>query len=120
MIYTDNLCLETQSRTFETIERRLRTALRSLTDYYNRIFLNANPGKTQVCAFHLNNRQTHRQLKIMWHAETLEKVNFPVYLGVTFDRTLSFAEHTKKMKEKVATRNNLLCKLAYFNWGADV
>ena len=93
--------------------------MRTLTDYYKRNFLNANPGKTQVCAFHLNNHQAHKKLKISWNGETLQNDSFPVYLGVTLDRTLSFGEHIRKLKAKVASRNNLLGKLANCNWGAD-
>ena len=44
---------------------------------------------------------------------------FPVYLGVTLDRTLSFAQHAKNVKAKIATRNNLLGKLANSSWGAN-
>ena len=47
-IYADDLCLTTQSNSFEIIEQRLNDALSHLTDYYNRNSLNANPGKTQV------------------------------------------------------------------------
>ena len=35
------------------------------------------------------------------------------------DRTLSFREHVEKLKLKVATRNNILHKLANSDWGAD-
>ena len=118
-IYADDLCIATQSRRFEIIERRLSAALEHLTGYYKQNSLNANPGKTQVCAFHLNNHQAKRKLNIIWNNERLEHVDFPVYLGVTLDRTLSFAEHVKKLKSKVATRNNLLGKLANSNWGTD-
>ena len=38
---------------------------------------------------------------------------------MTLDRTLSFAQHTKNVKAKVAARNSLLGKLANSNWGAD-
>ena len=41
------------------------------------------------------------------------------YLGVTLDRTLSFSEHVRKTKAKLAARNNLLQKLANSKWGAD-
>ena len=87
--------------------------------YYKCKSLNANPGKTQVCAFHLNNHQAKRKLNIFWNDERLKHEDFPVYLGVTLDRTLSFAEHVRKLKSKVATRNNLLGKLANSNWGTD-
>ena len=38
---------------------------------------------------------------------------------MTLDRTLSFKENTRKLKEKVASRNNLLRKLANTKWGTD-
>ena len=63
-IYADNLCLAAQSTSFKTIEKRLTDALQTLTDYYTRNSLNANPGKTQVCAFHLNNHQASTKLNI--------------------------------------------------------
>ena len=39
------------------------------------------------------------------------------YLGVTLDRTLSYKQHIHNTKMKVATRNNLLRKLANSKWG---
>ena len=118
-IYADDLCLATQEKSFKTIEKRLTKALKTLTEYYHQNCLNANPTKTQVCAFHLNNHQAHHKLDIKWNGEQLTNDNFPVYLGVTLDRTLSFNEHTRKVKAKVASRNNLLGKLANSKWGAD-
>ena len=118
-IYADDLCLATQSESFRTIERRLSKALESLTEYYQKNSLNANPAKTQVCAFHLNNHQADYKLKIKWNGEELENDSFPVYLGVTLDRTLSFKQHISKVKAKVATRNNILEKLANSSWGAN-
>ena len=118
-IYADDLCLATQSTTFETIEQRLTDALSQLTVYYQRNSLNANPGKTQVCAFHLKNQQANRKLKIQWNNQELEYNDFPVYLGVTLDRTLTYSEHVRKVKGKVSTRNNLLTKLANSSWGTD-
>ncbi|KAK3883799.1 hypothetical protein Pcinc_011924 [Petrolisthes cinctipes] len=118
-IYADDLCIATQSKTFEIIENRLTEALSILSGYYKQWFLNANPGKTQVCTFHLNNHQANRILRVKWENEELENTKFPVYLGVTLDRTLSFKEHMRKLKEKVASRNNLLRKLANSKWGTD-
>jgi len=113
------LCIATQSKSFEIIENRLTDALEILSDYYKQWFLNANPGKTQVCTFHLNNRQANRNLRVRWENKELKNTKYPVYLGVTLDRTLSFKEHTRKLKEKVASRNNLLRKLANTKWGTD-
>ena len=119
-IYADDLCLATQSTSFTTIESRLTDALQVLTEYYTRNSLNANPSKTQVCAFHLNNHQANTKLNIIWNGQTLKYDNHPVYLGVTLDRTLSFSQHVQNVKAKVAARNSLLRKLANSKWGADL
>jgi len=118
-IYADDLCIATRSKSFEIIENRLTDALTILSDYYKQWFLNANPGKTQVCTFHLNTRQANRNLRVRWENKELKNTKYPVYLGVTLDRTLSFKENTRKLKEKVASRNNLLRKLANTKWGTD-
>ncbi len=61
--HADNLCIATQSNSFNIIEERLSDALTTLSEYYKKWYLNANPSKTQVCAFHLNNHQASRKLK---------------------------------------------------------
>ncbi|GFS03382.1 retrovirus-related Pol polyprotein from type-1 retrotransposable element R1 [Elysia marginata] len=118
-IYADDLCLATQSTSFNAIETRLTDAMSSLTNYYTENSLNANPSKTQVCAFHLNNHQANTKLEIIWNDQPLKYDEHPVYLGVTLDRTLSFSQHAMNVKAKVAARNSLLRKLANSNWGAD-
>ncbi|KAI8493396.1 hypothetical protein Bbelb_287930 [Branchiostoma belcheri] len=118
-IYADDLCLATQSKSFKVIEKRLEDALESLSGYYRTWFLNANPGKTQVCAFHLNNHAASRKLRITWEGKELENTPHPVYLGVTLDRTLSFREHVTKLRKKVSARNSLLYNLVNSSWGAD-
>ena len=74
---------------------------------------------TQVCAFHLNNHEANTKLNITCNGQLLEIDSFPVYQGVTLDRTFSYKEQTTKWKAKVARRNNLLSKLANSNWGAN-
>ena len=118
-IYADDLCVATQSKSFETIEISLTDALFKLTTYYKESSLKANPDKTQVGCFHLNNRLANRILKTNWKGKTLEHISFPVYLGVTLDRTLSYKEHVNKLRKKVIPRTNLLRKLASTKWGTD-
>ena len=118
-IYADDLCLATRATTFQEVETRLSSALEQMGQYYDKWSLNPNPLKTQVCAFHLRNRESNRKLKILWRGEELEHHQFPVYLGVTLDRTLSFATHLQKLRGKVGSRNSLLKKLAGSKWGAN-
>ena len=54
-----------------------------------------------------------------WNGVDLENTDTPKYLGVTLDRTLSYKTHIHNTKMKVATRNNLLKKLANSRWGTN-
>lgn len=105
-IYADYLCLATQASTLHEVETRLTTNLELIRQYYDKWSLNSNPSKTQVCAFHLKSREANQKLIIQWSGNTIEHHQYPVYLGVTLDRTLSFASHIQKLRGKVASRNS--------------
>ena len=118
-IYADDLCVTAQYHTFQEVEQQIEEALGELTHYYRSNSLRANPDKTQVTAFHLRNREAKRSLQVSWNGVDLENTDTPKYLGVTLDRTLSYKTHIHNTKMKVATRNNLLKKLANSRWGTN-
>ena len=118
-IYTDDLCVTAQYPTFQEVEQKIEEALGELTHYYRSNSLRANPDKTQDTAFHLRNREAKRSLQVSWNGVDLENTDTPKYLGVTLDRTLSYKTHIHNTKMKVATRNNLLKKLANSRWGTN-
>ena len=118
-IYADDLCVTAQYPTFQEVEQKIEEALGELTHYYRSNSLRANPDKTQVTAFHLRNREAKRSLQVSWNGVDLENTDTPKYLGVTLDRTLSYKTHIHNTKMKVATRNNLLNKLANSRWGTN-
>ena len=86
-------------------------------EHYRSNSLRANPDKMQVTAIHLRNREAKRSLQVSWNGVDLEYTDTPKYLGVTLDRTLIYKTHIHNTKMKVATRNNLLNKLANSRWG---
>ena len=87
--------------------------------YYDTNQLRANPSKTQVCAFHLRNREAKRELNIMWNGTRLSNTTTPVHLGIHLDRTLCYKTHIEKTKMKVNARNNIIRKLANSKWGCE-
>ena len=58
-------------------------------------------------------------LKVKWSNTELENTDLPKYLDVTLDRTQCYKQHIHNTKMKVATRNNLLRKLANSKWGTS-
>ena len=65
------------------------------------------------------NKEANRLIKVVCNATELENTSYPKYLGVTLDSSLSYIQHIHNTKMKVATRNNLLTKLATSKWGAN-
>ncbi|KAJ8408721.1 hypothetical protein AAFF_G00253560 [Aldrovandia affinis] len=110
-IYADDLAMATQQHNFPEIESTLERGLLDMSAYYLENHLRPNPGKTQICSFHLKNREAKWELDVTWDGIKLKNHQHPVYLGVTLDRTLSYKAHTQKTRAKVSTRNSLLRQL---------
>lgn len=117
--YADDTAVAAQADTFEKVEEALTSSLSTLSTYFIDNHLRPNPLKTQVCAFHLKNREAKRNLNITWQGQQLENCPTPKYLGVKLDRTLSFQQHCLDTKKKVAARNNIIRKLTGTAWGAQ-
>ena len=116
-IYADDLCITSQESPFEAVEQNLRDSLTLLTEYYAKNNLKPNASKTQVCEFHLRNREANRPFRVTWSGTPLEYHSNPLYLGVKLDRTLSYKSHILSTKANVNTRNNILRKLTNSKWG---
>ena len=68
-------------------------------------------------AFHLNNREAKRELKIFNNGKLLPYCPTPTYLGVKLDRSLTFRHHLEALRKKLSTRVTLLRRLAGSGWG---
>ena len=84
-IYADDLCIASQGNDFNYIEASLTSALSTTTTYYDTNQLRANPSKTQVCAFHLRNREAKREMNVVWNGTRLSNTATPAYLGIHLD-----------------------------------
>lgn len=118
-MYADDIAIVTQSPNLTDAEDVLNKDLKIMNEYFKKWGLRPNPHKTEVTAFHLNNRQAHVQLNIESEGTSLTHNPYPKYLGVTLDRTLTFKQHLKYTSAKVKTRSNLIRNLANTSWGAN-
>jgi len=115
--YADDICIGTQDKKFENIERTLTSDLLRLEHYFQKWKLRPNPHKT-ITTFHLNNRETNKEISVHFCGEKIKNEKTPVYLSITLDRTLSFKTHLHKVSAKLKTRIGLISKLAGTTWGA--
>ncbi|RZF38508.1 hypothetical protein LSTR_LSTR006103 [Laodelphax striatellus] len=62
---------------FQEASQKLSSALEELAAYYDNNYLKPNPNKTQVCAFHLRNRDAGVDLNVNMESKRLESCKTP-------------------------------------------
>lgn len=118
-VYADDSAIAVQKDSYEAVEAKLSKTLDRIGNYYRGNYLKPNPSKTNVCAFHLRNKQANRKLVVKWEDVELTHCSTPTYLGVTLDRALTYKTHCEKTSKKINTRNGLILKLTGSAWGAQ-
>ena len=116
--YADDLALLAADDSWEKVEETLNHDMQAITNYLQKWRLILSTAKTTSTAFHLNNRDSQRQLAVSVNGTMLPNCEHPVYLGVTLDRTLTYKHHIEALRRKVNVRNGLLRCLAGSTWGA--
>ena len=74
--------------------------------------------KTVTAAFHLNNQEAKRELKVYNNSRLLPFCTTPTYLGVKLDRSLMFGHHLVALYKKLSLHITLLRQLVGLGWGA--
>ena len=90
----------------------------TLSAYLQTWRLKLSHTKTVTAAFHLNNRETKRELKIYNNGRLLPLCPISTYLGVKLDRSLTFRHHLVALRKKLSSRVTLLRRLVDSGWGA--
>ena len=90
----------------------------TISSYLQTWRLQLSHTKTVTTAFHLNNREAKRELKINNNGKLLPFCPVPTYLGVKLDRSLTYRHHLEALRKKLTTRVALLRRLAGSGWGA--
>jgi len=118
-IYADDICCALQAETFFEIECTLTADLAHLAKYCQLWCQKPSTSKTVTNVFHLQNNRSRCELNVHMNGQRLKHDPYPMYLGVTLDRTLSYREHLPRSAAKLKSRNNLFAKLAGTSWGAS-
>lgn len=111
-MYADNVGLIAQAYSFKKLEKILNEDLFTVHNYFHSWHLTLNTTKTTSIAFHLNNRDENRKFNLMSQVIRIQGGDSPRYLGIKLDRTLTFKQYLKGIKNKLKTRNNIISKLA--------
>ena len=109
--YADDLVLLHSSGNWKDLEGTLSQDLSTLSAYLQTWRLKLSHTMTVTAAFHLNNREAKRELKVYNNGRLLPFCPTPTYLGVKLDRLLTFRHHLMALRKKLSSRITLLRRL---------
>ena len=115
--YADDLVLLHSSGNWKDLESQ---DMSTLLAYLQTRRLKLSHTKMVTAAFHLNNREVKRELKIYNNGRLLPFCPSPTYLRVKLDRSLTFRHHLVTLRKKLSSRVTLLRRLVGSKWGAGV
>ena len=116
--YADDLALLHSSGNWKDLEGTLSQDMSTLSAYLQTWRLKLSHTKTVTAAFHLNNQEAKRELKVYNNDRLLPFCPIPTYLGVKLDRLLTFRHHLVALRKKLSSRVTLLRRFVGSGWGA--
>ena len=116
--YADDLALLHSFGNWKDLEGALSQDMSTLSAYLQTWRLKLSHTKTVTAAFHLNNREAKRELKVYNNSRLLPFCPTPTYLGVKLDRSLTFHHHLVALCKKLSSCITLLRRLVGSGWGA--
>ena len=88
--YADDPAVMHANGDWLAVEGALSKDMATLGEYLQTWKLKLSTTKTVSAVFHLNNKEAKRELKVNFNNETLPFCSEPKYLGVTWDRSLTY------------------------------
>ena len=116
--YADDLALLHSFGKWKDLKGTLSQDMSTLSAYLQTGRLKLSHTKTVTAAFHLNNREAKRELKVYKNNRLLPFCPSFTYLGVKLDKSLTFCHHLVALRKKLSTRVTLLTRLVGSGWGA--
>lgn len=117
-LYVDDFLICYRSKNMHTIERQLQQCLNKLDTWSNENGFKFSTTKTQ-CVHFCQRKKRHDDPVLMLNNSQIPVVDQAKFLGVIFDKKLSFVPHIKALRTKCLKALNLLKVLAHTDWGAD-
>ena len=116
-LYTDNLAIWSSSTSIPTAVEATQGALFRLEHWSEYWCLPLNPSKCEASFFSVDPCRANLQPNLLLLGSRLRFNPTPTFLGVTFDRTLSFSKHVSSLKAKLFPRFKALRCISGSSWG---
>ena len=117
-LYVDDFGICYRSKNMRTIERKLQQCINRIDDWATSNGFKFSKLKTQYVHF-CKLRKVHNDPVLYLYGSSIPVVKESKFLGVIFDRKLSFIPHIRYIKAKCLRALNLLKVLSHTSWRAD-
>ena len=117
-LYVDDFGICYRSKNMRTIERHLQQCINRIEDWATNNGFKFSKSKTQ-CVHFCKLRRVHNDPVLYLYGSPIPVVEHSKFLGVIFDRKLSFIPHIRYVKAKCLKALNLMKVLSNTSWGAD-
>ena len=117
-LYVDDFGICYRSKNMRTIEKKLQQCINRIEDWATSNGFKFSKSKTQ-CVHFCKLRKVHNDPVLYLYGSPIPVVEESKFLGVIFDRKLSFIPHIRYLKAKCLRALNLLKVLSHTSWGAD-
>ena len=117
-LFVDDLAIYYSSRHMASIERKLQQCLNKLQEWCDKNGFRFSSTKT-VCVHFCRQRIPHLDPEIQLNGYPIPVVDETRFLGLIFDKKLSFISHITQLKSRCSSVLHLLKVLANTSWGAD-
>ena len=116
-LYADDLVIWSSSPSVPTAVEATQGALFRLERWPKYWCLPLNPSKCEASFFSVDPHQANLQPNLLLLGSRLRFNPTSTFLGVTFDRTLSFSKHVSLLKAKFFPHVKALCCISASSWG---
>ena len=117
-LYVDDFLISYRSKNLNSIKRKLQLCLRNLGVWCNENGFKFSATKT-VCVHFTKSRKLHPDLELYLNGHKIPIVNQVKFLGIIFDKKLTFLPHIKYVKDKCLKALNLIKVVSGTEWGGD-
>ena len=117
-LYVDDFLICYRSRNMRSIERLLQRCLNKIQTWADENGFQFSKSKT-VCMHFCQQRTLHLDPELVLYGDKIPVVEETKFLGLIFDRRLTFKAHIKYLKDRCLKALNLLRVVGHRDWGAD-
>jgi len=119
-LFADDIAAYISGNKKDDLSNKMQSTINEIHAWTLKWKLHLNPEKCNYLLFSNDSKDAKWRTDISIDNTNIAYNANPTFLGVTYDRVLSFNAHVSNVAKKVKARSNIIRKLANTEWGFDI